>query len=102
MDTDNQPVPASLLTLWDSQVQDCPGRSAVVFGAQSLGYAELDRRADELAALLRERGVLANDCVGICLERSLQAMVALLAILKAGGAYVPLDPRYPRERLAFM
>jgi len=84
------------------QVQTRPQELAVVLGARALSYADLDRRSDRLAARLRADGILTNDCVGICLERSLDAMVAVLAVLKAGGAYVPLDPRYPKERLAFM
>ena len=91
-----------LLPLWRRQVEEGPDRVAVVFGAGSLTYAELDRSSDHLAGQLRDLGVGANDCVGICLERSLDVPVAVLAVLKAGGAYLPLDPRYPRDRLAFM
>src|SRR5207237_4474223 len=72
------------------------------FGAHSLTHAELEQRANHLAARLRVRGVESNDRIGICLERSVHAMVAVLAVLKAGGAYLPLDPRYPSERLSFM
>src|SRR5207249_4283810 len=65
-------------------------------------YAELNRRADQLARYLRGLGVEAEVPVGLCLERSPDLLVALLGVLKAGGVYVPLDPTYPRERLAFM
>src|SRR4051812_3288920 len=98
----SQSEAASLLSLWQRQVDAGPQRQAVVFGAQALTYAELDQRANQLAACLQARGVTANERVAICLERSLNAMVAVLAVLKAGGAYLPLDPRYPEERLAFM
>src|SRR6185436_12776323 len=63
---------------------------------------ELNARANKLARYLQVQGVKPETLVGICLERSLEMVVGLLAILKAGGAYVPLDPAYPKERLAFM
>ena len=65
-------------------------------------YAELERRANQLARFLRGRGVRRGDCVGLWLPRSLDAYVALLAILKTGAAYVPLDPEYPAERVSFI
>ena len=95
-------VSLSLLALWERQVAARPDSAAVEFGPLSLTYAELDRRSDRLAGWLSERGVGANDAVGICLERSLDVPVAVLAVLKAGAAYLPLDPRYPSDRLAFM
>jgi non-ribosomal peptide synthetase component F len=64
--------------------------------------AELNRRANRLAHYLRQLGVKTDDRVGICIERSLEMVIGLLAILKAGGAYVPLDPTYPVQRLRFM
>ena len=67
-----------------------------------LTYAELNARANQLAHYLRRLGVGPDVCVGVCLDRSLYLVVALLGVLKAGGAYVPLDPAYPAERLAFM
>ncbi|MHC8306664.1 non-ribosomal peptide synthetase [Pseudomonas sp. PB3P13] len=75
---------------------------ALTFGDQTLSYADLDRRANRLAWMLRERGVGPQVRVGLALERSLEMVVGLLAILKAGGAYVPLDPEYPLERLHYM
>jgi amino acid adenylation domain-containing protein len=67
-----------------------------------LTYRELDRQANQLAHFLRSLGVAADSLVGVCMERSLEMVVALVGILKAGGAYVPLDPGYPAERLAYM
>ena len=71
-------------------------------GSRALSYRELARRAGALAGRLRAAGVGPETRVGLCVERSLELPVALLAILEAGGAYVPLDPDYPAERLAFM
>ncbi|HWB61011.1 MAG TPA: amino acid adenylation domain-containing protein, partial [Chthoniobacteraceae bacterium] len=79
-----------------------PGKTAVVFGNDSLSYSELESRAGRLAHHLRARGVAAGDLVGLCIERSCDMVVAMLGILKAGAAYVPLDPAYPRERIAHM
>jgi non-ribosomal peptide synthetase-like protein len=75
---------------------------AVVVGPGQLTYAELDRRANQLAHLLRERGVTAGSPVGILLGRSEDTYVALLGVLKAGAAYVPLDPSFPADRLAYI
>ncbi|TGV30037.1 amino acid adenylation domain-containing protein, partial [Mesorhizobium sp. M00.F.Ca.ET.186.01.1.1] len=79
-----------------------PERIAAVAGDQQLTYAELEARANQLANYLQKQGVEAGTLVGLCVDRSLDMLVGLLAILKAGGAYVPLDPAYPEERLAFM
>jgi amino acid adenylation domain-containing protein len=79
-----------------------PDRTALTCGAESLTYAELDRRANQLAHRLRRHGVGRDTLVGICLDRSPEMVVALLAVLKAGGAYVPLDPGFPAERIRFM
>ena len=72
---------------------------AVVYDNQKLSYRALDQRTNQLAHYLRTIGVGAESLVGICMERSMQMIVGILAILKAGGAYVPLDPSYPKERL---
>ncbi|WP_122438388.1 non-ribosomal peptide synthetase [Pseudomonas viridiflava] len=75
---------------------------ALTFAGETLSYAELDSRANQLARALRERGVGPQVRVGLALERSQHMVIGLLAILKAGGAYVPLDPEYPLERLQYM
>ena len=79
-----------------------PSAIAVSTGSESLTYAELDARSNRLAARLRREGVHNGHLVGICLNRSIEAIVAQLAVLKAGAAYVPLDPSYPAARLEFM
>ncbi len=88
--------------LFEAQVERTPEATALVYEAQQLTYRELNARANRLAHHLRSLGVGPEVLVGVCLERSLELVVGLLAILKAGGAYVPLDPSYPAERLAFM
>src|SRR5262249_16631252 len=93
---------ATLPELFAAQVARTPDAVALVFGDDRLSYRELDMRANRLAHHLRALGVGPEVVVGLCLERSLELVVGLIAILKAGGAYLPLDPAYPRERLAFI
>ena len=88
--------------LFSAQAARQPQALALTFAGQHLSYAELDARANQLARVLRKRGVGPQVRVGLALERSLEMVVGLLAILKAGGAYVPLDPEYPLERLHYM
>jgi len=93
---------ATLHGLVEARAARTPDAVAVVFGGETLTYAELDAQASLLAAALRDRGVGPETRVGVCLERSPELVVALLGVLKAGGAYVPLDPDYPADRLAYM
>jgi amino acid adenylation domain-containing protein len=88
--------------LFEAQVEQTPEAVAVVYEDKQLTYRELNARANQLAHHLRSLGVEPEVLVGICVERSLEMVVGLLAILKAGGAYMPLDPAYPHERLAFI
>lgn len=88
--------------LFEAQVEQSPDAIAVVFEGEQLTYRELNAKANKIAHYLQSLGVGPDVLVGICVERSLEMVVGLLAILKAGGAYVPLDPAYPYERLAFM
>ncbi len=88
--------------LMAEQAERTPERVAVEFEGRPLTYGELHRRSNQLASYLRGLGVGPDVPVGLCLERSLDTLVALFGILKAGGAYLPLDPTYPAERLAFM
>jgi amino acid adenylation domain-containing protein len=88
--------------LFEAQAARTPNATALVFGSDSLTYGELDRRANQLAHHLIKLGAKPDGLVGICLERSLEMVVALFGILKAGSAYVPLDPAYPRDRIAYM
>jgi len=76
-----------------------PGRPAVRDGARRRSYGELDAQSNQLAHALRERGIGRGQRVGLCLERGIDMLVALLAVLKSGAAYVPLDPAFPQARL---
>jgi amino acid adenylation domain-containing protein len=88
--------------LFEAQVERTPGAIAVTFENEQLTYAELNRRANQLARQLCAMGVGPEVLVGLCMERSIDLVIGILGILKAGAAYVPLDPQYPRERVAFM
>jgi amino acid adenylation domain-containing protein/natural product biosynthesis luciferase-like monooxygenase protein len=96
------PREASVHGLFAAQAARTPDAVAVSFENGQLTYGELERRANQLAAYLRARGVRPGACVGLCLERSVELVVALLGILKAGAAYVPLDPGHPAERLSLL
>ncbi|WP_310490372.1 amino acid adenylation domain-containing protein [Chamaesiphon sp. VAR_69_metabat_338] len=88
--------------LFEAQVARTPTAIAVVCEDDKITYAQLNRRANQLADRLQHAGVTANVLVGILMERSIEMVVALLGILKAGGAYVPLDPHYPPARISYM
>ncbi|NLH16531.1 MAG: amino acid adenylation domain-containing protein [Phycisphaerae bacterium] len=88
--------------IYEDQVAKTPDAVALEFEGQMLTFAELNAQANQLAHYLCQKGVGRNIPVGLCMDRSLEMMVALLAILKAGGGYVPLDPLYPAERLRLM
>ncbi len=96
----------SLPQRFAAQVERTPNNIAAAFGDQELTYAELDARAKRLAHYLQRQGIGgpngAEDLVAVCMERSLEMMIALLGILKAGAAYLPLDPSYPQSRQEFM
>jgi amino acid adenylation domain-containing protein len=87
---------------FEAQAEQTSEAIAVVYDDQHLTYGELNRRANQLAHYLKQRGIGPEDTVGLCIERSVEMIVALLGILKAGGAYVPLEPTSPQERLAFL
>lgn len=93
---------SSIHTLIEAQVERTPLALAVTCGDQSISYQELNRRANRVARALRKLGVGADLPVGLCVERSVDALVGLLGILKAGGGYVPLDPSFPGHRLQLM
>ncbi|HEX8244151.1 MAG TPA: amino acid adenylation domain-containing protein, partial [Longimicrobium sp.] len=96
------PAERCIHQLFERQAARTPERIALVFEGDSLTYGKLNARANRLAHRLRRLGAGPEAPVGLCMERSLEMVVSILAILKAGGAYVPLDPGYPAERLEMM
>jgi pristinamycin I synthase-3/4 len=97
----NRPYPAdaTLQTLLEAQVARTPDAPAIEYAGATLTYTEFNRRANQLAHVLINKGIGPEDLVGVCLERSAELVIALHAIQKAGAAYVPLDPDYPMQRL---
>ncbi|WP_369938522.1 non-ribosomal peptide synthase/polyketide synthase [Xanthomonas tesorieronis] len=96
------PRDACMHELFEAQVARSPDAVALVAGASRLSYAQLNERANRLAHHLRTLGLGPDERVGICVQRSADMLVALLASLKSGAAYVPLDPAYPADRLGYM
>lgn len=96
------PSTRSVHGLFEDQAYRRPDAIAVEHGAVTVTYGDLNRRANKLAHFLARAGVGVGSMVGVCIERSVDTIVALLAILKTGGAYIPLDPTYPRDRIVFM
>ncbi|MEQ4718186.1 amino acid adenylation domain-containing protein [Nonomuraea sp. B19D2] len=94
--------PERIEEVFAARVAERPEAVALTCEDRSLTYAELDERAERMAGALRGMGVRAGERVGLCLERSLDLVVTMLAVLKAGAVYVPMDPGYPADRLAFM
>ncbi len=96
------PRESPLAKLIEAQVERTPDAIAVISGEQQLTYAELNQRANQLAWELRKHGAGPNHMVALCVDRSADLIVGLLAIVKAGAAYLPLDPLLPAERLSYM
>lgn len=96
------PVEQTLHEIFESQAEQFPFATAAICEHEILNYHELNQRANQVAWSLRQLGVGPNTNVGLCVERSLELLVGILAILKAGGTYVPLDPTYPPERLSYI
>lgn len=99
---DEVPPGPDITRLIERQAAARPDAVAVTCEGEQLSYRQLNARANQLARYLRLRGAAAEVAIGVCLERSLDQVTALLAILKAGAAYVPLDPEAPRERIRFV
>ncbi|MGW1373481.1 amino acid adenylation domain-containing protein [Streptomyces sp. NPDC002446] len=100
--TDRELPPTTLIGPIEARAARTPGATALVYGAVSLTYAELNARANRLARHLQSLGARPGAVVAVSVPRSVELVVALLAVLKAGAAYLPLDPDYPAERLSYM
>jgi amino acid adenylation domain-containing protein len=99
----NYPQDKTLVDLFEEQVNKTPDNIALVFEEQSLTYQELNQKANQLAHFLHQNYQIKPDTlIGICIERSLDMAIALLAVLKAGAAYVPIDSNYPEERIKYI
>ena len=96
------PAQASIPALWAAQVARAPKAAAVTFEGRALSYRELEETANRLAHLLAGQGAGPGQCVALLLERSAQAVVAMLAVLKTGAAYLPIDLAVPAARIEFM
>lgn len=101
-DTTFNSGPACMTDLIAREVERSRDSVAVAYGEQQLSYGELDRMGNQLSRQLSRLGVKEEQFVGVCVERGLEMIVALVGVLKSGGAYVPLDPAYPKERLSLM
>lgn len=88
--------------LFENQVAQTPNAPALRFAGHILSYSQLNQKANQLAHFLIAEGIRPDGMVGVCMERSLEMVIALMGILKAGGGYLPIDPTYPAERLKFM
>jgi amino acid adenylation domain-containing protein len=99
-----QPYPDQQLIhhQFEAQVLSTPDAIAVIFEHQQLSYRQLNLRANQLAHWLIEQGIGTDQLVALCLERSIEMVVAIVAVLKAGGAYVPMDPDLPLTRIQYM
>ncbi|MBE8998684.1 amino acid adenylation domain-containing protein [Nostoc sp. LEGE 12447] len=97
------PDDKTLVDIFEQQVAKNPNNLALVFESQSLTYQQLNQKANQLAHyLIQNHQIKPDTLIGICVERSSEMIIGVLAILKAGGAYVPIDPNYPKERIEFM
>jgi amino acid adenylation domain-containing protein/FkbH-like protein len=96
------PKDKTIHELFEEQVAKTPDNVAAVYEDQRLTYWELNQKVNQLARMLREKGVGPDKIVGIMVERSLEMIIGIMAILKAGGAYLPIDPEYPGERIKYM
>ncbi len=100
--TEQATVSETIIDRYQAQVDKYPDAIALSYEHENISYKDLDCRANRLAHKLSSLGVAPDVLVGICVERSVEMIVGILAILKAGGGYVPLDPMYPKERIGFI
>jgi len=100
--TSSDEVPEPVFKQFEQRAAENPEKIALIFEKQSVTYKILNQKANQLAHYLIERGVKTEDRVGICLDRSTEMVVSVLAVMKSGAAYVPIDPGYPQDRIQYM
>src|SRR5690606_15723512 len=88
--------------LFEEQAERTPDNIAITYEDKQLTYRELNEKSNQLAHVLRDKGVKPDDIVGLLVERSVEMIIAILGVLKAGGAYMPIDPHYPTDRIKYM
>ncbi|MBD2798471.1 AMP-binding protein, partial [Xenorhabdus sp. 18] len=93
------PQDKTLPQRFEVQVEKTPDKVALVFEGETLTYRQLNQRANQLAAVIRQYSLQADTPIALYLDRSLEMVISILAVLKAGGAYVPISPAYPAERV---
>ena len=96
------PIDKTIIELFQEEVKKFPEGTAVAFKGEKLTYRELDEKSNQVARILREKGVGPDAMVGLILERSFEMIIGIMAILKAGGAYLPISPDYPEDRIGFL
>ncbi len=96
------PKDKTIHQLFEEQVENTPDNIAVIYEEKSFTYRELNERANQLARVLREKGVKSDSIVAIMVEKSLEMIVGIMGVLKSGGAYLPIDPEYPKDRIEYM
>ena len=92
----------NFIKLFKEMVKKYPEKIAIIFEGKKMTYKELDEKSNILAASLKESGVASQNIIGICVSRSLELAIGLIAILKVNGVYLPIDPKYPKERIEYM
>ncbi|WP_416654229.1 non-ribosomal peptide synthase/polyketide synthase [Bacillus amyloliquefaciens] len=101
-DTADKRIPTTVHQLFEQQAEINPDHEAVLFGNQALTYRQLNKRSNQLARILQDKGAGTDQVVAVLTDRSANMMIGILAILKAGAAFLPIDPELPDERRAFM
>lgn len=96
------PMNKTIHELFEEQVDKTPDAIAVVCKNKKITYRQLNNKANQLARVLRDKGVTTNEIVAIVVDRSIEMIVCIMAVLKAGGAYLPIDPKYPKVRIEYM
>jgi len=92
----------TLYQLFEEKAEECPDRIAAVYGEESITYRELNKKSNQLARVLREKGVKSDSIVALSLYRSIEMEIGIMAVQKAGGAYLPISPDYPEDRIKYM